>query len=546
MNQLTQKWPTTLRWPNLANLRHLVLFNNRWLSSLWLLLLLSTLAYQSYLALEYNSNDTTNIYLVIARIAAYNLLILLVLLWLPVLRIVNKSLQQRWLRHILPLELGKTVHRWMGHALLFFALFHGVFYLIYQDSLKGDFLSILIGKEADTVRSMRTTMYEFVSEDESIELMQQWVNAGWPENMYKESIAPLMKEDCTKCHSASSTQTYAVPSLPLSHYNQVKEMSQSGWLSRQFRINMTGAIMLIVFALVWVTSLAVFRHKKYHLFQKIHRLGYLLAILSLLHIPRVEYLFLPCLLLFIQWIQHRSTHSWPRRKATLVPIGTQHVALNIDLKYPLYVPVGHYVQLRIPSLHKKEWHSLSLMNSGTDCMELEIIIKDQGDWTRQLIQLAQNQSQVQVDVRGLFVSPMHESRHYPDGLYFVGGVGITPVLSVLESRQSSARRPIRLVWVFKDWTLFNYIAPRLERWQQSHEGLDIKCYSTTEKPSSISIENEITVISGRPNIEQHIDEWQQLQSRRNFAFVCGPATLTDTVYSHVKILPRWKLAVEHF
>jgi len=127
-------------------------FNNRWINVIWLCALIFGLAYQSYLGYEYNSNDTTNHALRIARVAAYNLLILIVLLWLPVMRHATKWLQKTKMGNIWPVQQAKVVHTWLGHSLMLFAAIHACSYLVYFDSLEGSFTPILFGEEADLVR----------------------------------------------------------------------------------------------------------------------------------------------------------------------------------------------------------------------------------------------------------------------------------------------------------------------------------------------------------------------------------------------------------
>lgn len=94
-----------------------------WVNLIWLLLLIAAMSYQTYLALNYNSNETTNTALVIGRVAAYNLLILIVLLWLPVMRHAMSRLRYIGAENWLPLNGVKQIHRWLGHGLMFAALY---------------------------------------------------------------------------------------------------------------------------------------------------------------------------------------------------------------------------------------------------------------------------------------------------------------------------------------------------------------------------------------------------------------------------------------
>lgn len=78
------------------------------------------------------------------------------------------------------------------------------------------------------VSAMRGSMYEHVSEDESIDAVQQWVEAGAPEDTYDSHIAEIMDTDCTNCHSVDSTMTEAIPSMPLTRYEEVLATTSRG------------------------------------------------------------------------------------------------------------------------------------------------------------------------------------------------------------------------------------------------------------------------------------------------------------------------------
>jgi hypothetical protein len=74
---------------------------------------------------------------------------------------------------------------------------------------------------------MKTTMYEYVTEDEDIDKMAQWIKEGSKYNaFFRDKIIPMMKNDCTNCHNTSSTMTDAAPDIPLSRYEDIKKYSK--------------------------------------------------------------------------------------------------------------------------------------------------------------------------------------------------------------------------------------------------------------------------------------------------------------------------------
>jgi hypothetical protein len=79
------------------------------------------------------------------------------------------------------------------------------------------------------VSAMRGSMYEHVTEDESIAIVERWIAAGATEAGYTdEGVVDVMDEDCTDCHSKGSTMSDAMPSLPLTTFEEVAELAAPG------------------------------------------------------------------------------------------------------------------------------------------------------------------------------------------------------------------------------------------------------------------------------------------------------------------------------
>lgn len=78
------------------------------------------------------------------------------------------------------------------------------------------------------VSAMQGSMYDHVSDDDYIEVVKDWVEAGSSQALYDIDIAAIMGEDCTDCHSAGSTMTDAMTSMPLTTYDEVKALTKKG------------------------------------------------------------------------------------------------------------------------------------------------------------------------------------------------------------------------------------------------------------------------------------------------------------------------------
>ncbi len=543
--------PMTI-WKKLYGM--LKLNNRLWLELPWLLALIAGFAFQFYLGYKYNSNETTNIYLQIGRGSAYVLLLALVVFWLPVMRHSLAALwRSRWTAW-LPLEQAKNVHRWLGHMMIIFALTHGSTYLLYFNTLEEPFLEVLLGTESDMVRSMKTTMYEFVSEDESIDEVQKWIDNGMPKDDFHATIRPIMKEDCTKCHSTDSTMTYAYNDLPLSSYEDVVSLSDPGMLSRQFRINMTGMLMLLIFTLVWYTSLRFMRMKRHSLFQQVHKLGYLLAILALLHIPRYDWIIVPCLILAVEYFLSHYARVYRGQLANLKRANNDTLVLEMPCPDGFDLALGHYLQLRIPALKRYEWHDFSLTGSKADKNLIVLKIKLLGDWTGDMFDLLQGQEQcnVVVDIRGPFATPAARLKSSDQCIMVAGGIGITPFLSCLNAIlfKDIKVNQFHLIWVLRDSQLLSWLEPILSSPMVS--GGKVHIYLTKEEndkqlPQYIeqSLQQDITVIKHqRPDWTNLFDDLAK-ELNKPKCYVCGPDAMTNSVSQQCK-KQGWQLSIEKF
>ena len=99
--------------------------------------------------------------------------------------------------------------------------------------------------------SMRGSMYEYVTEDGDIDLVDHWIkNGAKKEDADYETIAEIVSLDCADCHSKSSTMSKAIPSLPLENYEQIKSHTDSGYswktMSKQAHIHMYGISMFLI------------------------------------------------------------------------------------------------------------------------------------------------------------------------------------------------------------------------------------------------------------------------------------------------------------
>lgn len=109
------------------------------------------------------------------------------------------------------------------------------------------------------ISSMKTSMYEYVADDEDIDTVQKWIDEGMKEDSFKAEVQPIMKADCTSCHSKSSTKTKAVPGIPLGKFEEVKAQASAGYtwakMSRQAHFHLFGiGVFLAILSLLMAHS----------------------------------------------------------------------------------------------------------------------------------------------------------------------------------------------------------------------------------------------------------------------------------------------------
>jgi hypothetical protein len=108
-------------------------------------------------------------------------------------------------------------------------LFHPGFIQADTAGFETDYEGDVEASDPLLVNSMKTTMYEFVSDDEEIYAVGSWISKGSRnDSEFKEVVLPILKENCTKCHSVTSTMSDAIPDKPLARYAEIIKYIEAG------------------------------------------------------------------------------------------------------------------------------------------------------------------------------------------------------------------------------------------------------------------------------------------------------------------------------
>lgn len=103
----------------------------------------------------------------------------------------------------------------------------------------------------EIVAAMKGSMYEYVTTDEDIDLVNEWIEAGAKkDDANYEDVFEIIQLDCANCHSKTSKMSKAIPSMPFETYEQIVAHTDSGYswskMSKQAHIHMFGIAMFLI------------------------------------------------------------------------------------------------------------------------------------------------------------------------------------------------------------------------------------------------------------------------------------------------------------
>lgn len=262
----------------------------------------------------------------------------------------------------------------------------------------------------------------------------------------------------------------------------------NGKLNRLGLVNFLGLVACVALLVLVLPARPQFRHRCYHVFQRLHLPAAALFILCCaLHDLPILIFAVPGL---AAWSMDRRANgssaplSCGRRrlpaKAALLP-GTSGpwVEITVDCGAApgacgSAAPRGQWVSLRVVPLGR-EWHPLSVTTpaDGSEATLCVVVSARAGDWSQALAGLCSKPATASFDVElhGPFAfgggswSLSGEGGRQPALLLLAGGTGVTGWLPALSAAASSggggSGRPCHLVWCVQDRADYDALAKRL-------------------------------------------------------------------------------------
>lgn len=538
-------------------------------------------AFLFYLANANTSNETVNLYSQIADGSAALIPLNVCLLLLLMLKHISRWFRAIHIKQFKSFDTFKLIHQIIAYSLLILSLVHIVMMLLYYTTLNAPFKSLLLADQPDMIRAMNTSMYEYVSEDESIDLFHQWIKTGHDKQQFNDEIYPLLKEDCNNCHSRSSTMSDGIPSIPFSNYDDVMIYSKSGeyWsdLSVRATVHLSGFFLILIFLVMAFFALPVNRKKKYLSFALTHKLYILWVILLLIHAPSAwEWILIPLVLYAVEKIAYYKK-SYCINEGQVKHFEADILQLTLPRPKHFKFLAGESVYLRIPQICKREWHPFTISSAPHEANTMTCHIKKSGDWTEQLFHLTatespQDTSLEQVEFYGPCATPSMRLIEKERLILVAAGIGITPFMSFLnhvkthyaENRHHELRaQKIKLIWVSRGLDSFSHYLETLKQLKSldNDNNISIELYITgikntyqralieffsayyyQQRQVNIFSKSAIKIHVDRPQWEHVLQQESTIQSEPWSVFYCGPKAISKQLK---QITQRMKLCFSY-
>jgi predicted ferric reductase/Ca2+-binding EF-hand superfamily protein len=271
----------------------------------------------------------------------------------------------------------------------------------------------------------------------------------------------------------------------------------------------SGALLLLVFAVIWAFSQApIRRSQRFELFYFSHRLYWLWLVLLLVHAPGfAAWAALPVAWLVVESVSRRRRRALQTRVDALLALRSGVTRLDIKRPAGFRFDPGDYVFLNLPALAKHEWHPFTL-SSAPEQDDLTVHVRSLGNWTKALRERAELREAAHDDepmfarIDGPYGTPSARIFAARNVVLIGAGIGVTPFASVLASlaaraadQAEHADEPdhVHFFWLNRDQYSFEWFAALLSDLEQGSLGqrLDIHICLTGGHSGSTSAALEI-------------------------------------------------------
>jgi ferric-chelate reductase len=317
-----------------------------------------------------------------------------------------------------------------------------------------------------------------------------------------------------------------------------------------------GIAALVVLIIVAIISLAIVRRGVYEIFYWIHlSLGILFMVFTCIHVGNKSWKYvIPGFIIFGYDLIVRVFFAYvKRRNATITKIDTvelQVCRLHIKVPGGFQYKGGQFIFVNIPKISPLTWHPFSIVSvEGGGSDEIQLLIKGTGEnfsFTNSLSSKAVGfQAPLTVHIDGPYGGPTIDFDLYAVNVFFAGGIGITPMWSILLEQVTLAvqsdrpqQKHIFLFWSLRSLNGLADLDPGLlslcERiCQHNNVRVSVVLHTTTSKHVAHEIEDG-------GDIELNVGGVPVSDKRLKFSQYGAMITLRDSRPQPVSILSEIK------
>ncbi|KAE8903632.1 hypothetical protein PF005_g8675 [Phytophthora fragariae] len=263
--------------------------------------------------------------------------------------------------------------------------------------------------------------------------------------------------------------TWVEDALPCFRNCKVGEDGEYRWK------NTFGTIALLCFLTIGVTSMGRIRRKMYEVFYYVHHLFIIATIFVILHWNSTLAWLFPSVMMYTACRALSSSNVFTPvsvREFTTLSNDVVKIVLERSTTRAGEFKIGNFVYLNVPAISKLQWHPFTISSSPqTSPDTLTILIKALGDWTQELLKYSDeckaNNVLPTVYMDGYYGASLELYNEYATVCLVGGGIGVTPLLAILEDlvaklRQSAVlSQKVLFIFTFRELSLLEEIHPLL-------------------------------------------------------------------------------------
>ncbi|XP_068083975.1 dual oxidase 1-like [Anabrus simplex] len=429
--------------------------------------------------------------------------------------------------------------------------------------------SLLVTMCRNTITLLRDTMLHLYFPFDALVFIHKYI-AGWA---LVFTVIHIVGH-AVNFYSISTQTSDDLTCLFRNFYHSSHEIPKFQYWCWQTITGITGVLLVILTALIYIFTLPIARKQLYGAFWFIHSLYpvfYLLLILHgigrLVQEPFMLYFFLgPCILFTMDRLvaMSRKTLEIPVLNAELLPSDVtllvfKKPSTNFEYKS------GQWVRVACAALNPSEYHPFTISSAPHE-PHLTVHIRAVGPWTRNIRHVYDpnilgDKPLPKIHLEGPYGESHQDWYQFEVSILIGGGIGVTPFASILKDIvfQSNTKQPSRckkvyFLWITKTQKHFEWLVDILRELEntddantvsvhlfitQFYEKFDLRtillyiCEHHFQRVSNRSLLTGLKAVThfGKPQFLHFFTSIQSIypQVRKVGVFSCGPPSMTRTI-----------------